>query len=102
VELVNYLALGKIVVCSLIALLLAITPSITISEEISQYITLEVYADGCVSVTARLETVQNTSIPGYLSANATVIVESSRFTYEGSLEYYQPAWASQSTTPLYL
>jgi hypothetical protein len=57
---VNYLALGKIVVCSLIALLLAITPSTTISEEISQYITLEVYADGCVSVTARLETVQNT------------------------------------------
>ena len=57
VELVDYLALGKIVLCSLIALLLAITPLITISEEISQYITLEVYADGCVSVTARLETV---------------------------------------------
>jgi len=99
---VNYLVLGKIVVCSLIALLLAITPLITISEEISQYITLEVYADGCVSVTARLETVQNTSIPGYLLANATMIVESSRFAYEGFLEFYQPATVGQSTMPFYL
>lgn len=98
----DYLALGKIVLCSLIALLLAITPLITISEEISQYITLEVYADGCVSVTARLETVQNTSFPGYLLANATVIVESSRVAYEGFLEFYQPATISQSTMPLYL
>jgi hypothetical protein len=102
VELVNYLALGKIVVCSLISLLLAITPLTTISEEISQYITLEVYADGCVSVTARLGIVQNTSYPGYLLANATVIVESSRFNYEGFLEFYQPATVSQSTMPLYL
>jgi len=99
---VNYLGLSKIVVCSLIALLLAITPLIAISEEISQYITLEVYADGCISVTARLETVQNTSIPGYLLANATVMVESSRVTYEGFLEFYQPATVSQSTTPFYL
>ncbi len=98
----NYLMLGKIVACSLIALLLAITPLITISEEISQYITLEVYADGCVSVTARLETVQNTSIPGYLLANATMMVESSRVAYEGFLEFYQPATVSQSTTPFYL
>ncbi|MCC6054884.1 MAG: hypothetical protein LM589_06175 [Thermosphaera sp.] len=86
----NYLVLGKIVLCSLIALLLAITPLTTISEEISQYITLEVYADGCVSVTARLGIVQNTSYPGYLLANATAIVESSRFAYEGFLEFYHP------------
>jgi len=99
---VDYLALGKIVLCSLIALLLAITPLTTISEEISQYITLEVHADGCVSVTARLETVQNTSFPGYLLANATVIVESSRVAYEGFLEFYQPTTASQSTIPLHL
>ena len=98
----NYLGLSKIVVCSLIALLLAITPLIAISEEISQYITLEVYADGCISVTARLETVQNTSIPGYLLANATVMVESSRVTYEGFLGFYQPATVSQLTTPFYL
>ena len=91
----DYLELGKIVLCSLIALLSAITPLTTISEEISQYITLEVYADGCLSVTARLGIVQNTSYPGYLLANATVIVESSRVSYEGFLEFYQPATISQ-------
>jgi hypothetical protein len=73
-----------------------------ISEEILQYITLEVYADGCVSVTARLGIVQNTSFPGFLLANATVIVESSRFTYEGFLGLYQPGTVDQSTMPLYL